>query len=213
MRMWEYGEGILLGFAAGWLFYFLTAFLIRKKAADPEKADRIRKTSCRWIYVLLSTLGFGLICIWIKSPAARYETMLVYSICLSIAWVDGMIRKIPNEWLLALLMCKLVFLFIDRRPDLLVRGMIGLAAGFVLFMLPSLLGISMGAGDIKYAAVAGFYFGAYGLVQVVLIMALGLLLYFLYLLITKKGGLKTAAAIGPYLSFGVLFTALFPLLS
>lgn len=210
--MWVDVSGFILGFAVGWIFYFLTVLLIMKKTTDKVKMETIKKAKCKLAYVLLSTLGFGLICVFVTNPVARYETMILFSICLSIGWVDGMIRKIPNEWLLALIVCKISFLFIDWQLSFLVQGLIGLAAGFVLFMLPSFLGIPIGAGDIKYAAVVGFYFGAYGFIQVVLVMALGLFLYLLYLLITKKGSLKTAAAIGPYISFGVMCTVLFPLL-
>lgn len=210
--MWADVSGSVLGFAVGWIFYFLTVFLATKKTTDEAKIETLKKAKCKWAYVLLSAIGFGLICVFITNPVMRYETMLLFSICLSIGWVDGMIRKIPNEWLLALIVCKIAFLFIDRQLGFLVQGLIGLAAGFILFMLPSFLGIPIGAGDIKYAAVVGFYFGAYGFIQVVLVMALGLFLYLLYLLITKKGSLKTAAAIGPYISIGVMFTVLFPLL-
>ena len=72
--------------------------------------------------------------------------------------------------------------------------------------------VPVGIGDIKYGAVAGFYFGALGFIEVMLVMSAAELIYLGYLLITGKGNWKTWAPMGPYISVGMLFTALFPLI-
>jgi len=69
----------------------------------------------------------------------------------------------------------------------------------------------MGAGDVKFAGVIGFAFGFYSFFQAMVLMGFMVLLYLLYLLITKKGNLKTATPMGPYLSLGLVLTMLFPL--
>ena len=47
--------------------------------------------------------------------------------------------------------------------------------------------------------------------QAALVMAVGLLVYLVYLIATKKGSLKTKSPMGPYLSLGVIVTVLFPM--
>ena len=73
-----------------------------------------------------------------------------------------------------------------------------------------LIGIPIGTGDVKYSAAIGYCLGAFGYLQAALIMAAGLLIYLIYLVATKKGSLKTAVPMGPYLSLGVIVTALYP---
>jgi prepilin signal peptidase PulO-like enzyme (type II secretory pathway) len=41
-------------------------------------------------------------------------------------------------------------------------------------------------------------------------MAVGLLVFLVYLIVTKKGSLKTSVPMGPYLSLGAVITVLFP---
>lgn len=201
-----------IGFAIGWLFHKISVFLIEKKSADSDKIAKAKQKSSKLVYGGISALGFSIISIIIPNSMARYETMVLFSICLSIGWIDWMIRKIPNELLLSLIVTKAVFLIYDGQPELLIQGFIGFAVGFIVFSLPSLLRIPIGAGDVKYAAVVGFYFGVYSFIEVMVVMAVGLAIYLLYLLITKKGNMRTSAAMGPYISLGILFTALFPLI-
>jgi leader peptidase (prepilin peptidase)/N-methyltransferase len=91
--------------------------------------------------------------------------------------------------------------------------LIGFAAGFMLFQVPAMLGISIGWGDVKYAGAAGFYLGLAGLFQAILIMAIGMGLYGIYLKITKKGNLKTRVPMGPYLSLGMMLAILIPIVN
>ena len=201
-----------MGLGAGWIFYKISASLIERKTADNEKIAKVKLRSSMWMYAGISALGFALISIIIPHSMTRYETMLLFSICLSIGWIDWLIRKIPNELLLSLILCKAAFLLYNGHPELLIQGFIGLAVGFIVFSLPSLLRIPIGAGDIKYAAVVGFYFGVFSFIEVMVVMAAALAIYLLYLMITKKGNLRTSAAMGPYISVGILFTALFPMI-
>lgn len=201
---------IIAGIIFGILFYKITVYLIEKKTQDSEKSQKIRSRKYLFLYSGLSVLGIVLILFIVHNLSNRLEMIALFCICLSIGWIDGIIRKIPNELLLLLILCKVVFLIVNHQLEFIVQGFIGLAAGFFIFMIPSFWGIPIGAGDIKYAAVIGFYLGILNLFQVILIMSFGLLAFLLYLVIMKKGNWKTAAAIGPYISFGVMLTALFP---
>jgi Flp pilus assembly protein protease CpaA len=92
-------------------------------------------------------------------------------------------------------------------------NLFGAILASVVFLVPSRLGLSIGWGDVKYAFVAGLCFGLLSFVQIMLVAAAGLGVYAVYLYATKKGTLKSSAAMGPYISLGVVATMLFPILS
>ena len=144
------------------------------------------------------------------------EYSIYMAIVLNIAAVDFSIRKIPNELLLALMLVKIIFSVIALVRgipafDVILAPFIGLAVGFLLFSVPSMFKINIGAGDIKFSAVIGFCLGYYLFLQAMILMAVILLVYLLFLLATRKGNLKTATAMGPYLAIGTVLTMLFPL--
>ncbi len=173
--------------------------------------------------------GRGSLAIWMTASAALWLAIsfamtasstaeLAFAIAASeivlcISAVDGLIKKIPNELLVALV---LVF-FASRVTGGGLAGfkwnVFGALLASVVFLLPSRLGMSIGWGDVKYAFVAGLCFGLLSFVQIMLVMAAGLGVYAVYLGVTKKGTLKTSAAMGPYLSLGVVATMLFPVLT
>lgn len=208
----ETAYSFLMGLVMGWAFYRIALFLIEKRTQSLEIIRKIKQKSRMWLYTGFSACGYAFVSLILPHSSERYQTMLLFSICLCIGWIDWLIRKIPNELLLALILCKVVFLTTGHHLAFLIQGLIGLAIGFFVFMLPSILKIPIGAGDIKYAAVIGFYLGVLNFIQVMLVTALALLIYLVYLLITKKGNWKTAAAMGPYLSLGSIFTVLFPIM-
>lgn len=205
---------LVAGCVMGGLSLWLTDFLIEKRVESAgetvPKADRFRSyiiwgtLSAAAYAIILHITGFGIMFI---------ECALLFSLCLCLSAVDYRIRKIPNELLLAIIATKAVMLAIDYKPQNLTKSIIGLVFGLIVFMIPSYLGISIGWGDIKYAAAAGFYLGAVSLLQAIIIMALGLGVYAIYLFITKKGNLKTAAALGPYISLGIIVSMLFPIIN
>lgn len=173
-------------------------------------------------------------CIWIISFACVYVLAVfrcsnivaliyaaVFIFCVyNIAAVDLAIRRIPNELLLTLLVSSLVKdiaepiinkSYSDIKSNL-IYALIGIVGGFILYIIPSRFGVYIGNGDIKLSAVIGFSLGIVGYVQAMLIMALIMLVYLIILLITKKGGLKTKAPMGPSLAIGAVATLLFPIL-
>lgn len=148
--------------------------------------------------------------------AKTVEYLIYVSILLNISVVDFLIRKVPNELLLLLLLTKSVFIAIDlfnRVPlkDSLVIPAIGLAVGLILFSIPSLIKIPIGAGDVKLSAAIGFCLGYFLYFQSMALMSVMLLAYLAFLLVTKKGSLRTLTSMGHYLAFGSVLTMLFPL--
>jgi Flp pilus assembly protein protease CpaA len=106
----------------------------------------------------------------------------------------------------------LVLQIIDGEPfkNATAPSVIGLVIGLVLFYLPMMYGISIGAGDLKFSAVIGYCVGYMLYLQAMIIMAVFVLAYLVYLLVTQKGNLKTFTAMGPYLAIGSVLTMLFP---
>ncbi|MGI5907151.1 MAG: prepilin peptidase [Christensenellales bacterium] len=165
--------------------------------------------SLQWI--LAGALGCGAIAFWSADPVKGVETAMIFLVLVSISAVDDSIRKIPNELLLMLLILKLGAVAASGSLAPLLPALAGMVVGAVVFIIPSKLGIFIGWGDIKMAAAAGFCLGVVGVLQAVLVMGAIIALYSLYLIITKRGGMKTRVAIGPPLSLGMMVSLLLPL--
>lgn len=213
--MLEYFVAVIMGLCAGFLFNRLAAVQIKKRTKSGEKPKDISKLSVVIPWMLISALLFAAI-VWREDKwLTRIELFIYTSVLLNIAGVDYKIRKIPNELLLVLLVAKTVFLslaLIDGEPFKVVMlpSLLGLVVGFVLFFLPALLRVSIGAGDLKFSAVIGFCLGYQLFLQAMILMAVFVLTYLVYLLLTKKGNFKTVTAMGPYLAIGSVLTMLFP---
>ncbi|MEZ4357807.1 MAG: prepilin peptidase [Eubacteriales bacterium] len=164
-----------------------------------------------FLWILVGALGSFIISIFIKDLITRIEYIMIFFVLLSLSAVDLSIRKIPNELIAALLIIKIVSIVVIGDYESILPALAGLLAGFVIFLVPSLLKIEIGWGDVKLAAASGFCLGIMGVFQAVLIMAAVMAIYFIYLLISKKGTLKTKVAIGPSFSIGMMLTLIFPL--
>lgn len=162
-------------------------------------------------WVLAGALGCGAIMFWCGDPAKGIETAMIFLVLVSISVVDDSIRKIPNELLLMLLILKLGAVATSGSLETLLPALAGMVVGTVVFIIPSRLGIYIGWGDIKMAAAAGFCLGVVGLLEAVLVMAAIIALYSLFLITTKRGGIKTKVAIGPPLSLGMMVSLLLPI--
>lgn len=229
--MLDYIIAAVSGLIAGFIFWKLAIIQISKRTKDAVKQNSLKKIYIPVLWMFISAISFvGLVFLYGSKyfPANDFEYVskvieyaLYISIVFNIAAVDFLIRKIPNELLLYLMLIKVVFVVIallnlEKTPetaamDLVFTPLIGLVVGFFLFSIPSMFKINIGAGDVKFSGVIGFCLGYYLFLQAMIIMAIILLGYLLFLLITRKGNLKTATAMGPYLALGAVITILFPL--
>ena len=206
----------LTGLLAGFLFHRLAVAQVAKRAQEESKKQFIRKPLVLISWMLLSALVFNLLFLRTGDWYERVEYCIYISIALNIAAVDKLVCKIPNILLLALMLIKTIFIILEivrgeKVFDSVIYPLIGLGCGFVLFLIPSLFHVKIGAGDLKFSGVIGFCLGIFNFIQAMIFMGAALLIYLLYLLATKKGNLKTAAAMGPFLSFGCVLTMLYPL--
>lgn len=133
--------------------------------------------------------------------------------CLTLSAVDLAIRKIPNETLLVLLLGRLADLVFRYESKQLGTSGAGLLAGYFLLTVVAGLGLPLGKGDIKLAAVIGFCLGVQGLLQSLVILGLFSAIYLLLYQLTKRDNLKMKVAMGPFLSVGMLISYTFPLQS
>ena len=214
--MIEIVYGGMLGILAALAFNRIAIFQIKRRTDENTKIEAVKNTAVIVAWVLLSGILFAAAFAIFKDTAARLEAIACISIAISIGVVDLDIKKIPNSSVLALMIIRtsaLIYATATGVPvkQTVIPSLIGLAAGFILYQLPTLVGIPIGTGDVKYSTAIGYCLGAFGYLQAALIMAAGLIVYLIYLAATKKGSLKTAVPMGPYLSLGVIVTVLFPI--
>lgn len=207
--------GGMLGVLAALAFNRISIFQVKRRTDENAKLEAISTPAAVAVWVILSGILFAAAFAMFKSTAQRLEVIAYISIAVSIGIVDLDIKKIPNSSVLALMIIRtasIIWSAVSGVPikQTLIPSLIGLAAGFILYQLPTLIGIPIGTGDVKYSAAIGYCLGAFGYLQAALIMAAGLVVYLIYLIATKKGSLKTAVPMGPCLSLGVVVTALFP---
>lgn len=208
--------GGALGILAALAFNRIAIFQIKRRTDENAKIEAVKTTAVIVAWVILSGILFAAAFTIFKDTPTRLEAIAYISIAISIGVVDLDIKKIPNSSVLSLLIIRTVAIVYATATGVpakqtLIPSLIGLAAGFILYQLPMLIGIPIGTGDVKYSAAIGYCLGAFGYLQAALIMAAGLMVYLIYLVATKKGSLKTAVPMGPYLSLGVVVTILIPM--
>lgn len=205
--------GILLGF----LSMKLSNRLIKVRLTPDMKPVKVDGRTAPFVWMLITPFMF---CAFHLAADADWfisvENMILFCIVACLTVCDLSIRRLPNELLLAMIVLKVIatvvaFIRVGEIDWSEVRNsLFGMVVGFGVFLLPSMFRVPIGAGDIKYAAVIGLYFGIVGFLQVMVVMGAASLLFLFYLLIARKGGMKTYSAMGPLLSLGVVVTLFWP---
>lgn len=193
----------------------LTRRLVSAREGNPDESWLLRGRLSVALFMGIGSLGFALIAalIGFSAMVRLIQCLLVFQILLCLSAVDIAIRRIPNEMLLALFIVYALGHTFSAGWSEFTDNLLGAGIAAVLFTMPAQMGLyPIGWGDIKYATMIGFCFGMMGLLQVTIVMGLGLGLYTVYLIISRRGGLKSLAAIGPYLSVGAIATMVFPVL-
>ncbi len=111
-----------------------------------------------------------------------------------------------------MLLNTLVFtLFFSQSFDW-IQTIVAVAGAIIVFQIPSLLGLKVGWGDVKFAVVVAFELSVFGFLQTMVIVGIGFLVAAIYLKATHKGNLKTPIPMGPFIALGTVFTAVCPLI-
>jgi Flp pilus assembly protein protease CpaA len=206
---------LALGALAGYPARMLSCRLIEDRVESVPESKLMQGRYSLPLWMSASSLGWCAIALALPtaSVAQLAYTIAIFEIVLCISAVDGLIRKIPNELLISLILMFLASRLTEGGFTGIKSNLFGAILASVVFLVPSRLGLNIGWGDVKYAFVAGLCFGLLSFVQIMLVAAAGLGVYAVYLYATKKGTLKSSAAMGPYISLGVVATMLFPILS
>ncbi|SKA66140.1 Type IV leader peptidase family protein [Eubacterium uniforme] len=202
------GSGVILGI----IFYFLAIYQVSVRAqftdADTVKKIKDRRWMIVWIVILIVIYNLIFLTgqnMWMKAMFSLFVAM-----AFNVSAVDIALRRIPNALLLGMMLLKIADIVIggvygkSNVIETLFYTVISMIAIYILCTLPSIVGITMGAGDIKYCSVLGFVFGIVGFAQAMIVMSILLVFYWMYLKKTKTGNMKTATPMGPFLSIGAL---------
>lgn len=183
--------GGAIGLVSGLAFNRIAAFQVKQRTEDSKSREAVDNVALAVVTALVSGILFALIFKLCDNTAKRIEFAAYISIAISIGVVDLGIKKIPNLSVLALLIVRTAAIIFELINGASVKGaifpsVIGLAAAFILYQLPMLIGIPIGVGDVKFASAIGYCLGVFGFLQAAIIMAVGLALLPIYLMATKK---------------------------
>ncbi len=196
-----------IGAALSLLAWAWTRLMIKKRGSDP-RALGLDRLATAWMWPAGGMLAGCLIAWRLQSPTVAAFAGAFLLVLVSLSVTDLLIRKIPNEALLILIIIRLVQIVSQHRFADLATSLAGMVAGYFFFLLPTLLKMNIGSGDIKLAAVIGFCLGFFGMVLSVMIMGLLVGIMTIMLLLSHRGNLKTKIPLGPFLSAG-MFISLF----
>ena len=200
------------GLATAFPLRYWTRSMIERRTKEPANPKVFVQQAILW-WLLAGITGGALIAWRAADTVAAIAQCGYLMAAIALSVVDHQIRKIPNETLLAFILIRVAELVVRHDFTGILYALISLIAGYFIFLLPSFFGRQIGLGDVKYAAVIGFCLGIPGLLQSIAILGLSTGGFLLLLILTKRGNLRTKMAIGPYLSFGLMVSVLFPLFS
>lgn len=203
---------IMCGLIVGMICLEASKKMIRKRSDEPMKSFFLTGVSSYIIWALCFGVVFGLIGILQESMINRIYYLLVFSLCACISSVDTATRRIPNITLLLIMVIGALMCFLGEGSFPIGKRLFGMFVASVIFIIPSYMKMNVGNGDIKLAAVVGFMIGASGFLQVMIIMALGMLIYTAFLYISKTGTLRSMAPMGPFISLGLVISLLFTII-
>ena len=210
---------VIYGAALGILTIPLSKKLALSRTEDPAEVAPLDKT---WIKILSIILGIAATAALTftadKDAVDLYiRNLLLLIPIFSLSYVDAVVRKIPNPLLITMLAIEVVYVayhcISEKTADIIPSIFVGFFVGMVVCLIPSILKIPMGAGDIKYSGVIGICVYATGYFQSMVTMAVLVALFYVYLKLTKKGGMKTQVPMGPFLSIGTVVTMAFSIFS
>jgi len=196
--------GLAVGLGVNWLADWLPAY-----GSGASTALRVRHWR-RWGVVMIASVLFGgyLSMLWARPGASSLPNGWIlwsfFALFLLILVVDLEHRRVLNVVVYPMACIGLVLTF--ARQDIafssaLIGGLIGFAIFFLFFLVrPG----GLGAGDIKLAGLIGILVGfpsvLVALVAAILLGGLGTV----FLLLSRRIGLRGTMAYAPYLSFGAM---------
>ena len=166
-------------------------------------------------YLLVESLtGILYLAVWFIF-GFTYESLFIaalLSILIIISFIDFDTQTIPDGLVLLILALGIIHggyqsICLDAPWHIWVIGFF--AASLPLFILGLIVANSMGGGDIKLMAAAGLFIGWKLILLSLFIGSIYGAIYSAFILIRRKGNMKTAIPFGPYLSMGITTAVLF----
>lgn len=206
-----------LGLISGLVFYFIALHHVevRSEYDNGTKLKMLKDKKYIFVWMFASAVLFLIIAKMHFDYWQMFRVCLFTMLALNVSAVDILLRRIPNSVLLGMIVLHIANIAVTSGKGVDVvescmHSMVGMVLAYLVFVLPSICGLRVGGGDIKYGAVIGFMLGFYGYIEAMAIMAASVLVYYAYLKITKTGNIKTAAPMAPFLSIGAFIALLFP---
>lgn len=198
--------GVIIGVVCKYICSWLEEYILKKRNLE------VYTSKLENITVLIVAMIVGaVIMIRFRMVVEIVYTFLILIICLLVSVIDLHHRIIPNKLLLAMLIIKLGIgipglLGVGGFPKFnAIYSLIGLVVGFVVFMIPAMIGKAVGAGDVKLAATIGFCLGVDGLLYSVVLMG-GLVLVFAMVQKNKtlRNMLYEMIPMGPFMALSTI---------
>ena len=196
--------GAALGAALAAAVRWICALLLKRRgfAAEMKQTHAIILLAC--LVVTGGVIG------WRAGFTLRGLYLLLLMATAACAfYIDAKHRVIPNELILAVVTLAAVFGLSGGIPFRIWSSLLGLVVCFAIFMLPSLLGKSVGLGDVKLAGAMGFALGLSGGLYAIACMGALVLAYVLIdYRVPLPQRIKTMIPMGPFLSLSFVFMSL-----
>ena len=196
--------GAVLGAALAVPVRLISALLLKRRGVTAQM-DR------KHLLILIASLTvIGGVIGWRAGVSFRgMYLLLILAVSASAFYIDAKHRIIPNELVLAIFVLAAVFGLTGSIPFQIWSSLLGFAACFVLFFVPSLFGQKIGAGDVKLAAAMGFALGLTG--SLFAIACMGALVLAYILLVGRAPmleRLKATIPMGPFLALSLVVVSI-----
>ena len=199
---------------AGLSMYFRQNYVEDKKISFPDsiKKHRVLSAVMCIMYLVFAVTALVFYKRLELSFIEMTQAVLLWDAMFLISTIDYQVKKIPNKLLLVLLAVRIVFLvltFFERPEDftaILVSSLIGMAVGaFIILVVLLLSKGQVGAGDLKLFAVIGFFYGLYGLIQIMIYSLFLSAIVAIVLLLSRKAKMKSPMPMAPFVFLGLTF--------
>lgn len=127
-----------------------------------------------------------------------------------VSYWDFKKKEIPNRVLAAALAAGIAITFVSLDVSEFIRSAIGLGTGALVMLLFYFMSKkSLGFGDVKLAAVMGWYIGAENVISVIFYALAVLVIFGIATVILKKINFKTEIPFAPFMAIGLAINFIF----